>query len=87
VGNQINVMAWNYRNYGKSEGTANPYVSYHDSEAVLKFLLEDLGIEGKIGCFGRSLGGTCATHLAANYPEHISFLFVDRSLGTLKSMS
>jgi pimeloyl-ACP methyl ester carboxylesterase len=68
VSNKINVMAWNYRNYGRSEGNPNPYSSYHDSEAVLKFLVEDLCITGKIGCFGRSLGGTMATHLAKNYP-------------------
>jgi pimeloyl-ACP methyl ester carboxylesterase len=80
-------MAWNYRNYGRSEGTANPYASYHDSEAILKFVKEDLGIQGKIGCFGRSLGGTMATHLACNYPQDIEFLFIDRSLGSLGSMS
>lgn len=28
-----------------------------------------------------------ATHLAANYPDDIKFLFIDRSLGTLGSMS
>jgi tRNA uridine 5-carbamoylmethylation protein Kti12 len=27
-----------------------------------------------------------ATHIAFNYPEHISFLFSDRSLGSLDSM-
>ena len=87
VSNKINVMAWNYRNYGRSEGNPNPYSSYHDSEAVLKFLVEDLCISGKIGCFGRSLGGTMATHLAKNYPQYIDFLFVDRSLGNLHAMS
>ena len=80
-------MAWNYRNYGRSEGNPNPYSSYHDSEAILKFLVEDLCITGKIGCFGRSLGGTMATHLAKNYPQYIDFLFVDRSLGNLYAMS
>jgi hypothetical protein len=36
--------------------------------------------------FGRSLGGTMATHIAFNYPDHISFLFSDRSLGSLDCM-
>jgi dipeptidyl aminopeptidase/acylaminoacyl peptidase len=83
----INVLAWNYRNYARSEGTPNPYLTYHDSEAMLKFLVEKIGVTGKIGCFGRSLGGTMATHVAKNYPEFVSFLFVDRSLGNLAKMS
>jgi len=62
------VLAWNYRNYGRSEGTPDPFVTYHDAESILKFLIKDLGIKGKIGCFGRSIGGTIATHLANNYP-------------------
>ena len=57
-------MAWNYRNYGRSEGSPTPYSSLHDGEAMLKFLVEKLKLTGKIGLFGRSLGGTIATHLA-----------------------
>jgi len=87
VSNNINVLAWNYRSYGRSEGVPDPYSSYHDSESMLKFLVEELGAKGKIGCFGRSLGGTMATHIANNYPEFIDFLFVDRSLGNLQRMS
>lgn len=44
-------------------------------------------VNGQIGCFGRSLGGTVVTHLARSYPEHIKFVFVDRSLGNLRTMS
>lgn len=54
---------------------------------MLKFLIEEIGVKGKIGCFGRSIGGTIATHLANNYPEFIDFLFIDRSLGSLNVMS
>lgn len=54
---------------------------------MLKFLIEEIGAQGKIGCMGRSLGGTIATHLANFYPEFISFLLVDRSLGNLERMS
>lgn len=42
----------------------DPYTTYHDSESMLKFLIEEIGMQGKIGCMGRSLGGTIATHLA-----------------------
>ena len=79
-------MAWNYRDYGRSGGTPDPFISMHDSESILKFIIKELGVKGKIGCFGRSLGGTMATHLAFNYPQFIDFLFVDRSLGNLGVM-
>lgn len=65
---EVNVFAWNYRSYGRSTGTPDPYLCYHDSERCLEFLIKELGIKGKIGCFGRSLGGTMATHLANKYP-------------------
>lgn len=83
----LNVLLWNYRNYGRSQGQPNPYNSKHDAEAILKFLVEKIQVKGQIGCFGRSLGGTVVTHLASHYPEHIKFVFVDRSLGNLRTMS
>jgi alpha/beta superfamily hydrolase len=86
LSNKINVMVWNYRSYGRSSGTPDPYITYHDSEAVLKFIINNLGLKGKIGCFGRSLGGAIASHLANYYPKIVEFLFVDRSFGTLDSM-
>ena len=80
-------MAWNYRDYGRSGGMPDPFTTMHDSESILKFLIEDLGLKGKIGCYGRSLGGTMATHIANHYPQYIKFLFVDRSLGNLEIMA
>lgn len=83
----VNVMTWNYRSYGKSGGTPDPFTCMHDAEAVLKFTIKKLGLRGKIGVFGRSLGGTFATHLAANYPQHVDFLMVDRSFSSLEAMA
>ena len=61
----VNVMAWNYRGYGNSTGCADIPNILEDGEAVLKFVVEELKIEGKIGVYGRSLGGVVATHLAS----------------------
>lgn len=80
-------MCWNYRNYGRSQGSPDPYTCYHDGEAILKFLIKDLAMKGKISVYGRSIGGTIATHLANTYPEYIDFLFIDRSLGNLNIIS
>ena len=80
-------MQWNYRGYGRSKGQPDPYNTYHDGESMLKFILEEIGAKAQIGCFGRSIGGTIATHVANQYPQHVKLLFIDRSLGTLDKMS
>lgn len=65
----INVLCWNYRGYARSKGafckrTPNPENIREDSEAVLRYCRDDLGLKGKIGVYGRSLGGIATTHLA-----------------------
>ena len=69
--NNINVMCWNYRGYGRSIGgrlcrkrTLTPKVLRQDGKAVLDFCRNDLGLQGKIGIYGRSLGGLVASHMA-----------------------
>ena len=67
----VNVMAWNYRGYADTNGTPTPYNIKVDGESILNFLIQDLQLKGKIGVYGRSLGGIVATHLAATFPENI----------------
>jgi hypothetical protein len=38
----VNVMAWNYRGYGKTGSSPDPYNIKTDGESVLNFVLEDL---------------------------------------------
>ena len=76
-------MAWNYRGYAKTPGSPTPYNLKTDGESVLHFMLNDLMLEGKIGVYGRSLGGVVASHLSATYPDIIKFLFCDRTFGNL----
>ena len=80
-------MAWNYRGYGKTKGTPDPYNIKTDGESMINFILNELMIQGRIGVYGRSLGGVVATHLAATYPKHIHFLLADRTFGNLKNIS
>jgi len=42
-----------------------------DSEKVLEYMLNELKLKGKIGVYGRSLGGIASTHLANKYPDII----------------
>jgi pimeloyl-ACP methyl ester carboxylesterase len=87
----INVMCWNYRGYGESDKgwftTLNPSRSKMDAERVLAFVVNDLQIKGKIGIYGRSIGGITACHLAAKYSDLVSVLICDRTLNELQGVS
>eukprot|EP00347_Sterkiella_histriomuscorum_P004596 403359863 len=83
----INVMGWNYRGYGDTPGTPSPYNVKTDGESVLLFLQNELMLTGKVGVYGRSLGGIVASHLAAAFPNKIQFLLADRTFGSLKDVS
>jgi hypothetical protein len=54
---------------------------------VLHFLLTQIKVKGKIGVYGRSLGGVAANHLASTYPHIISLLVADRTFGNLKEVA
>lgn len=86
---EVNVMCWNYRSYGKSKNpkrccmglcdAISPENIKLDSERVLDFLVKKLQVRGKIGIYGRSLGGIASTHLANKYPDKITALITDRT--------
>lgn len=83
----INVMCWNYRDYGKSRArffsSINPYNCKLDAERVLDFLLNKMMLKGEIGVYGRSLGGIASCHLANKFPNIVKTLIVDRSFSEL----
>ena len=64
----INVLCWNYRGYGESSQgfmeTLSPYKCKRDAEYVMALLVNKLRLKGKIGVYGRSIGGVTACHLA-----------------------
>ena len=80
-------MTWNYRGYGHTKGTPDPYNIKTDGEDMINFIINELMITGKVGVYGRSLGGVVASHLAATYPNEIKFLLADRTFGSLKNIS
>ena len=79
----INVVCWNYRGYGDSSRnfmeTVSPYKCKRDAEYVLAYLVNRLKVKGKIGVYGRSIGGLTACHLANKYNNLVKSLIVDRS--------
>jgi pimeloyl-ACP methyl ester carboxylesterase len=85
-------MCWNYRGYGKSgssfiNGSINPYNLKLDGERVLEFVVKNLNLKGKIGVYGRSLGGIASCHLANKFPDIVKSLIVDRTFCELDSVS
>jgi pimeloyl-ACP methyl ester carboxylesterase len=84
---EINVLCWNYRGYGESElgffENLDPYKSKRDAERVLAFAVNKLHIKGKIGVYGRSIGGLAACHLANKYKDLVEMMIIDRSFKDL----
>ena len=66
---RLAVVIFDYRGYGRSEGTPGEAGTCRDGEAIRRYAAETLGIpfEKQI-IWGRSLGGGVATALAAQHP-------------------
>lgn len=61
----LSVFIFDYRGYGKSEGSPTEEGTYLDAEAALDFLIQVKHVPSeKIVVFGRSLGGAVAAEVA-----------------------
>lgn len=61
----LSVLIFDYRGYGRSEGTPTEKGTYLDAEAAWNFLVKEKGIDpARIIIFGRSLGSAVAAELA-----------------------
>lgn len=88
----INVFCWNYREYGKSKQGCfsqyiSPYNSKLDAERILEYLINKLQVRGKIGVYGRSIGGITSCHLANKFPKIIKAAIIDRTFSELDQVS
>jgi fermentation-respiration switch protein FrsA (DUF1100 family) len=64
----INVFIFDYRGYGRSQGTVSEEGTYKDGAAALRYLLARKDVDPKrIIFFGRSLGAAVAAELALHY--------------------
>ena len=76
-----NVVVWNYRGYGNAKGSPTPSNVKSDALKILKFLWDTLKISGRIGVYGRSLGGLPSTYLAK--VGSIDLVIADRTFSNL----
>jgi fermentation-respiration switch protein FrsA (DUF1100 family) len=66
---RVNVLAVEYRGYGRSEGTPNEAGLYLDAQAAYDYLVHERGIpRNRIVAFGQSLGTAVAVDLATKRP-------------------
>ena len=65
----LNVLAYDYRGYGTSEGQPSEQNAYKDIDTAYKYLTQELKIPPeKIILFGRSVGGGSTIDLAIRKP-------------------
>eukprot|EP00347_Sterkiella_histriomuscorum_P024303 403331600 len=88
----INVLCWNYRDYGFSRkswysASISPYNVKIDAEKIMDFLLNKMKLRGKIGVYGRSIGGIASTHLANKFSEIVEAIIIDRTLNELDDLA
>jgi len=79
----INVFTWNYRGYGRSKGHESPGSFAQDIDSVVNYLRKELKLTGKLGVYGRSLGGIPTSAMTAN----CDMVIVDRSFSNLHEMA
>ena len=79
----INVFTWNYRAYGRSKGQPSPETLKQDIEAIYSFMRKDMGLKGKIGAYGRSLGGIPVSYISPN----VDMVILDRTFCNISAMA
>ena len=82
IENGINVLVYNYRGYGLSQGTPNIKDLRQDGETVAMYVRQRVGAYARVGVHGSSIGGVVATHLARK--GLVEFLFADRTFRSLE---
>ena len=64
----------------------SPYKCKRDAEYVMALCCNKLRLKGKIGVYGRSIGGVTACHLANKYNNLVKALISDRSFYELSTV-
>jgi len=82
----LNVLIFDYRGYGKSEGNMSEHGAYLDAMAAWQYLKNERNFQGEdIIILGRSLGGAIATHLATQVDERL--LILESTFSSVKDMA
>jgi uncharacterized protein len=78
----LNLLAFDYRGYGESAGSASESGLYRDADAAYRYLREELKVPAdRIIVFGHSLGSAVAIDLASRVP--VAGLIVEGALSSV----
>ena len=81
LSNNTDILFWNYRGYGFSEGSANFTNACQDILTIYDYITQNFRYN-KIAVHGLSIGGIPSCYLAANRP--IDLLIADRTFGSVQ---
>jgi len=82
----VNILAIDYRGYGKSEGSPDEAGVYQDGDAAYRFVVEGRRFEArKVFVYGHSLGGAVAIDVASQ--RECGGLIVESSFTTVGAMA
>jgi hypothetical protein len=82
----VNILAVDYRGYGKSEGKPDEAGVYHDADAAYDYLLKQRHFRAEdIFIYGHSLGGAVAVNLASRRP--CGGLIIQSSFASARAMA
>ena len=82
----FSVFIFDYRGYGQSSGRTTERGMYRDAEAIWRYLTEERGVPSEdVAMFGRSLGASVASRLAAL--EKPSALIVESSFTSVPEVA
>jgi len=82
----LSVLIFDYRGYGRSEGTPSEQGLYRDAETAWRYLTETQKVPpDRIVMFGRSLGGAVAADLALRHPPKA--LVLESTFASLRAMA
>jgi fermentation-respiration switch protein FrsA (DUF1100 family) len=71
----VNIFIFDYRGYGRSEGTPSEPGTYRDGRAALRYLRERYGVApSHLVLFGRSLGAAVAAQMATREEQLLLIL-------------
>ena len=83
---EVNIFIFDYRGYGRSEGSISEEGSYLDGAAAIEFLSQRLGKKNEnVVYFGRSLGAAIATEVARQHPPR--GLILESPFASIRAMA
>lgn len=80
----ISVFLFDYRGFGRSEGTTSESNLFRDGEAIFAYASK-LGAT-RVVCYGESVGGPYAARVARDHKDAIAAVIIENSFPSLKDI-